>query len=172
MDNSRPIINPGLRIGLLTVGDLVRNVQSHPLFPEIKVSYLRQGRLRECICDCGKEVLYSEAALACGRVKSCGCLRQARWDRKAQDASQLNTVKKDILEIRGEIQSAKLGLSKWKLQPITYRDSLEGRKECTELADRVRQLYGRLGNATKKLKDLKDEQSKQKHTASLDSSGD
>ncbi len=78
----------GLQLGMLTVGDLVRFVQDHPLFLETPISYLQQGRLREVLCECGTIRLISESILATGRLKSCGCYRQSLREKASQHRFQ------------------------------------------------------------------------------------
>ena len=65
-------------VGRLSIGPLVFNVREHPLFTETPISYVKQGRLRECICACGQVRLIAERVLEAGRIQSCGCLKQER----------------------------------------------------------------------------------------------
>src|SRR5678809_600452 len=78
MRNGSVTVTEGQKFGLITVGMLVYNVQDHALFLTTPYSYLQHGRLRECQCDCGEIILYSENVLSSGQIKSCGCLRQKK----------------------------------------------------------------------------------------------
>lgn len=78
--NSLYIIE-GLCIGRLVIGLSVSNIRDHILYIETPLSYINQGKLRECFCNpelggCGRSKLIPERVLATGRVKSCGCLRE------------------------------------------------------------------------------------------------
>lgn len=141
-------IETGMRLGRLFIGDLVRHVQEHPLYLETPVSYLQQGRLRECICDCSNMRLIAEAILATGRVKSCGCLRQeirAKASQKKVGRLEVKAAKANLLH-RIKIEQAKL--QALKMQPVYTRDE-EAILEC---AARIRQLFSQQGILTRKLR--------------------
>lgn len=97
--NEKINVVSGIRIGRLTIGELAHWVKEHPAYELTPISYLRQGRLRECFCDCGEIRLISETHLATGRIKSCGCLRRER--------KELG-LKKKVSKIEMEMEQARL----------------------------------------------------------------
>lgn len=94
------MISPGSKIGILEVGDLVRDVKNHPLYPDTPLSYISHWRLFECHCQCGTVRLYSENVLVNGHVKSCGCIRAklrqeayVKKQKKAEKAQHKREIK-------------------------------------------------------------------------------
>lgn len=132
-------VSEGTLIGRITVGELVRNVQTHPLYVETPVSYLQQGRLREVYCSCGQVRLVSESILATGRVQSCGCLRQEI--RQAASQGKLERLKKKAAKranndaIRYEQEQLRI----LQRAPIHIRDE----KAIEECGKRLRSLFAR-----------------------------
>ena len=124
----------GLRIDRLTIGELVRHVQTHPLFIETPVSYLQQGRLREAVCDCGKVRLIAESILASGRLKSCGCLRKEIRQRTAQ--KKLNKTQRQgqrkIVAQQLKMEQAQLAV----LKSASHRDD----QAIEESGEKIREL--------------------------------
>lgn len=91
------------KIGLLVVGDRVKDLKHHPLRYETKESYFRQGVVRECYCECGKVILLSEAIIRTGRVKSCGCLKQKNAQRAWEKKQRLLDLKKKVKDYKGHL---------------------------------------------------------------------
>lgn len=150
MRDSDVFVYPGQRIGQLVVVDLVRHVQTHPLYLTTPISYLRQGRLYECLCDCGQAVLYSESVLAPGTLKSCGCLRQAKARKRLearQDKEKRLAHKK---EIRSRIKDLQKQLKALKTSPDHIRLSQETNLEMTRIGSELRKLYAHIGHVNRK----------------------
>lgn len=148
MSKPKLIINTGLRIGRLCVGDLVRFVQTHPLFLETPTSYLQQGRLRECACDCGQVRLFAESILATGRIQSCGCLRQEIRAAAAEGKLKRLQVKGAQTSNTVQIQIEQQRLKGLKMIQVPFRDEF-AIEECSK---RLRQLYAQRASLTKRLK--------------------
>ena len=133
MRNSLASVETGQRVGLLTVGDLVLNVQNHPLFIETQASYLKHGRLRECRCDCSNLVLYSENILRAGHVKSCGCLRLKRQMNAARKRESTVNKKIHMREINTKIANLQSRLKCLKAAPAHMRNSQESNLEMADI---------------------------------------
>lgn len=90
-------ISPGVKIGFLTVFELVKDLKAHPLYYDTPSSYLKHWKLWECHCECGSVKLISENVLSMGEVQSCGCLkakkRQDAWERKQQALAKKNHLR-------------------------------------------------------------------------------
>lgn len=103
----RITVYPGLKIGFLTVAELVSDPKNHPLYYDTPPSYLKHWRLWECHCDCGQVKLISNNVLSLGEVQSCGCLkakkRQDAWERKQQALAKKNHLR----EINTQLAIAK-----------------------------------------------------------------
>lgn len=144
--DSKLFIIDGLKIGRVTVGDLVRDVRNHPLYIQTPQSYLHQGRLREVYCDCGEVRLISESILATGRIQSCGCLRkelidQARLEKLAKSEKQ-HLKKQLIAQIKYEQHKLKV------LQAV--RVPLRDEKAIDEAAKTLRSLFARKSALSRK----------------------
>lgn len=135
-------VQPNLKIGILTVGDLVSNVKSHPLYDQTPPSYLAQWRLYECYCECGNVKLISENALQKGEIKSCGCVRlkkrQEAWEKRQQARDKKN--KKS--EIKYQLATARDKLALLQMAPIHQRNQ----PVIEETAGLVRKLQAMLGH--------------------------
>jgi hypothetical protein len=135
----------GLKFGRLLVGDLVRNVRDHELYDTTRASYISQGRLYECWCDCGQRVLLSENAIRGGRVQSCGCLRaekrQKAYEEKLARAQRLA----DKRELTHKIRMAQDRLRLLKMAPVMTRNE----KAIDEQALEVRKLRAMKASATR-----------------------
>jgi hypothetical protein len=146
LDTETKLIFQGRKCGILTVGDLVFDVASHPQYLTTPRSYISHGRLRECLCACGQTVLYSENALTIGGVKSCGCLRlkkrAADHDRKAK-ADKVKGLKQEINLLIKQAQS-RLRISQTK--PSHLR-GLATRKQEEQLGAQLRKLFQLKGYA-------------------------
>jgi len=150
MQKKKLFISDGMRVGILTVGELVYNVQEHPLFYLTKQSYLQHGRLRECRCDCGQTVLYSENALQSGTLKSCGCLREKRRSEAFQN--RISNEKKRIhrMEITQRIRAAQLRLKTLQSAPEHLRNTPENNMAISQLATELRKLFAMKGRVNRK----------------------
>lgn len=146
MPNHRISIQTGMAVGRLTVGELVRYVQDHPLFLETKPSYLQQGRLRECTCKCGNIRLIAESILASGRIQSCGCLRQEIRAAAANKGISRMVLKEDRKYVTGQIRIEQARLKALQLAPVTTRDE----KAISECSERLRGLFRKRGLLTSK----------------------
>lgn len=147
MSNQKPLIFPGMKIGLLEVGDLVRNVKDHPLYPETPLSYIAHWRLFECHCECGAVKLISENALSGGKVKSCGCIRarqrQEAWERRQSKAQR----KQHKREISFRLSCAMDKLSLLRLAPPGLRDETK----IEEIGVEIRKLRAMKAFANRKV---------------------
>lgn len=80
------VINPvpGMRYFQLVFGEKTTASDPRVTACHTPVSYLAQGSLRECFCDCGALAFVSDYVLRKGNVKSCGHVRadQLRGARK------------------------------------------------------------------------------------------
>jgi hypothetical protein len=145
-----PALIHGQKIGRLFVGELVANVREHPAFHDTKSSYIKQGRLTECTCDCGKIVLYSWQALKTGRLMSCGCLRQ-EYKQKAWEKKQARTLlEMSIKEYKNKEEIAK------SIFDILYHTPLTSRNEprLQELAREMKHWKAMRSATRRKLNDL------------------
>lgn len=149
-------VDAGVRIGRLLIGELVRFVQDHELFYLTPTSYLQQGRLRECVCDCGQRRLISESILATGRLQSCGCLRaEIRSSASMSKVKRLqDKAEQTNLQLQIQIEQAKMRALT--MTPVPYRDE----KECQKTIEILRQLYLQKGALTRRLNLQKDSKSK------------
>lgn len=112
----------------LTVLGPVVDIFNHPLREETPRSYISQGRLWECQCECGKKLLVSEFSLSRGRNKSCGCLRYTQgpnWEKK-QKALDLKLKR---MEIQAIIKRLSYELSQHKATPAQFRNDAR-MQEC------------------------------------------
>lgn len=137
--NEKIFITDGIQIGRLLVGDLIRDVRSHPLYELTPTSYLQQGRLREVHCKCGQVRLVAESILSTGRMQSCGCLRhEMRMAAKEQSVKNLQK-KAERARVTLDIQvlQAELRLELAKQLPI--RDE----KKIDEIAKKLRGLFAK-----------------------------
>lgn len=115
-------LEPGMKVGRLTVGDHVAYPKTHELWEETKKIHRLRGNLHECICDCGKFVLYSYEALSKGKVQSCGCLR-----REILEEAKRFRMEKDEVKQRGIEINKRLGKA---IQ--AYKNALESRSAYRE----------------------------------------
>jgi len=132
--NERLSISSGTKIGRLTIGDLVRWVTEHPLYEATPVSYLRQGRLWECLCECGETKLISEAHLSTGRIKSCGCLRRERKELGLR--KRLNKVEQ---KIRSQQLTKEIIVEQFKLKQLQI-SFVKDENAIKETTQRIRDL--------------------------------
>lgn len=132
--NEKILVHPGVKIGRLTVGELVPGVKTHPCYETTPISYLRQGRLRECVCDCGEVRLVSETHLATGKIKSCGCLKK---ERKA--LSERQQISKLELKLQNDRIMGQLRMEQGRLKG--YQNALvKDERKIAECAARIREL--------------------------------
>jgi hypothetical protein len=136
-EKEKLFIIAGLRIGRLTVGELVRDVIHHPCYLETPTSYLKQGRLREVTCDCGQMRLISESILATNRVQSCGCLRQEIRQKSTQGKISRMQQKADRDANKHAIKIEQARLQALKLERPKNDQAIE---EC---GARLRSLFAR-----------------------------
>lgn len=156
-------ISDGTKYHFLTVGPIVFDVCSHPLYLTTPISYVAQGAVRECTCECGNQVLYSENALVSGRVKSCGCLRKARNEKAHQEKLVRDSFKLVKKEILLAIQQAQQELRV--IQASV--GSAQRNKDMDAVAMKLRKLFALKGYANRKdtprdtvahkLREIKDE---------------
>jgi hypothetical protein len=143
-------VDDGQRIGRLLVGDLVRNVQSHPLFIETRASYLKHGRLRECQCDCGNQVLYSENVLSSGQIKSCGCLKRLKQDAASRKRESVVNKKNFMKILNTKIENFQRRLKFLKTTPVHLRNTQDINLEIQYISTELRKLFGMKGHAIQK----------------------
>lgn len=140
MSKERINVFSGVKIGILSVGELVTDIKNHPLYYDTRASYLTHWRVRECLCDCGVVKLYSENALSSGHIQSCGCLRmrmrQESWERK--QAKALKKEKRKDLKHRISMLTDKISLLQ--LAPTHLRNHLK----IDQLAKEKRSLQASL----------------------------
>lgn len=137
--NDKLFITDGTVIGRLTVGDLIRDVSSHPLYPETAQSYLKQGRLREVHCECGTVRLVAESILATGRLQSCGCLRTEIRNAARQQGIDNLKKKAEKSQCTWDIQIAQAELKRLQAVPAQNRDE----KAIDEIASKLRKLFAK-----------------------------
>lgn len=137
----------GCRLGRLTIGDLVGDVRSHELYASTPPSYLRQGRLREVVCDCGERRLISESILASGRLKSCGCLRHELRQRAQTLKIERLRKQAERMEVTMQIKIEQAKLRKLMSAPIHLRDE----KSIDECAKNLRKLFARKAVLNRKI---------------------
>lgn len=144
--NEKIFITDGTRIGRITVGNLVRDIQAHPLYEITPVSYLKQGRLREVHCDCGADRLVAESILATGRLQSCGCLRQEMRMQARQRGVDNLQKKAEKARIQLDIQILQAQLKLEMGRHPSFRDELK----IDQLASQLRSLIARKGVLNRK----------------------
>lgn len=150
LEDTKRAIFEGQKVFKLTVGPLVFDVQNHPLYLTTPPSYVQQGQLRECLCECGQYVLYSEAALLAGRIRSCGCLkRKMLEDRCSQreDKDLKSSLRRDIKHL---ISQAQHRLKTIQAKPSSLRTKSLNQEESW-LAERLRKLFALKGYANRKV---------------------
>jgi len=146
----RILIKFELKIGRLTIGELVQYAVEHPLFIVTRLSYIQQGRLYECECDCGQQVLISENSLATGFVKSCGCLLREKREQAHNKTLVKEEIKRQKRELNYKIKEAQIKLKTLLMQPIHIRQSKESNLAVTETAAELRKLFALKGHVTRK----------------------
>lgn len=144
--NDKLFVTDGTVIGRLTVGDLVRFVRDHILYPETPISYLRQGRLREVHCECGTVRLVSESILATGRLQSCGCLRYEMRNQAQQDKITRMEKESQRRQVILDIKIAQAKLKQLQFVRVPMRDE-KAIEECGAL---LRKLFARKGQLNRK----------------------
>ncbi len=144
--NDKLMITEGMTIGRLTVYGLVRNIQEHPLYVETPLSYLRQGRLRECVCDCGFIKLICESALSTGRIMSCGCLKAEIRAKSALEAVTRLEKKALRSQINNAIKIEQVRLKSLQMVNVHYRDE----KAIDACGTRLRSLFAQKAIANRK----------------------
>lgn len=141
-----------MKFGLITVGELVFNVQQHPLYLTTAQSYLQHGRLRECMCDCGEMVLYSENVLSSGQIKSCGCARLKYREKLSEERESREEKRKRLRQIRCDLANAQARLRVLQQKPIHLRQTKEVSEEIDQVAGEIRKLIAMRTHATRKVK--------------------
>jgi len=136
--NQRLFVIEGAVIGRLTIGEWVRDVQSHPLYLDesTKPGYLTHGRVMICHCSCGNTKLVSASILTTGRVKSCGCLQ---LERRSQLHLQNIKTQKDAVDRQYVITQLRLEqrlLKQLQIADVLIRNDLA----IQECASRIRNL--------------------------------
>lgn len=132
--NARFLIVEGGKIGRLSIGPIVYDIRNHPLFVETNISYIRQGRLRECYCDCGSVKLIAERILETGRVLSCGCFKREKSAQKVlRDQAEVDSAEARKRLTR-EIRSAQYSLRWHQAQPLKDENKIE------QIGTRIREL--------------------------------
>lgn len=142
--NPKLIISTGMRLGLLQIGDLVLNVQEHPLFSETPISYLQQGKLRACACDCGRVRLFAESILAANRLRSCGCVRA-----KIRQGAAEGKLDRMTRAVRKQQVTQALQLEQQKLRILQMAPIPRDEKSILECAMKIRSLYAQRRNLTR-----------------------
>jgi len=149
------LLHPGYQIGLLTLVELVRNLQGHKLYATTPVSYMKQGRVWECKCQCGNSVLYSENALTSGRLKSCGCVKKGK-SQKAFDLREEATQRKvKARTIRLRIFELQQKLKSIQSLPGYLRNIPEYNLEVQAISDELRSLFAQKGYVNLRIKPQK-----------------
>ncbi len=113
-------------------------VRQHPLYEATKRSYVLHGRLRECQCDCGTLILYSELALRSGNVKSCGCLRKLLLEQAYQQRLNGEGIKAKLKILGCKIRQAKRDLAIHLSMPVHMRDTPENKIKLDLIAATLR----------------------------------
>ncbi len=139
-------VDTGTVIGRLTVGELVRNVQEHPLFLETAVSYLKQGRLREVLCSCGVIRLISESILYTGRIQSCGCLRREIRANATEGKFRRLTIQQEKKILTGQIQLDQLKLRQLRMA------FLPDEEQIAQLQTKIRSAFQKRGQLAEQAK--------------------
>lgn len=143
-------IDEGQKFGILTVGPLVRGVQDHPLFITTPQSYLQHGRLRECVCDCGVIILYSENVLSSGQIRSCGCIRRKRREEAHLQKESREKHKAHIRDIAYKIKVAQSRLKFLQNRPAHMVNTPANNLEIDALGLELRKLFGAKSAATRR----------------------
>lgn len=142
--DSHGYLKIGFKLGKLTIGEMVFDPINHELYSSTKLSYLQQGRLRECHCDCGTTKLISESALSTSRVKSCGCLRKEMIG-KSQDKKILNMelheAKRSVI---AETKILQAKLARLRCVPVQIRDD----SEINKIGAEIRSLFAQRSKLT------------------------
>lgn len=147
MEKEKRLIVTGERLGRLTIGDLVRDVQNHELFLITPMSYTKQGRLREVYCDCGQTRLVAESILATGRLQSCGCLRAEIRSKCAEGKMERMRIKQRRQAINSEIKIQQVRLKSLQIQPVVIRDE----KAIDDCSAYLRRLFAQKASLSRKL---------------------
>ncbi len=140
------LIIDGAIVGKLTVGDLIRDLRNHPLFDETPKSYLHQGRLRECHCECGIIRLLPEAILASGRLQSCGCYRYEVRMKAQKDKIDRLKRKAEKQYLVSQIKYEQARLRHLQVVRVPMRDE----KAITECGAILRSLFARKNQLNRK----------------------
>jgi hypothetical protein len=148
---STKYVETGAKIGRLTVGELAQDVINHPLLPETSMGYLHQGRLRECLCECGTVKLIPEVTLAAGRVKSCGCLRREIITKSLEEKLAYRNALNEKRIVSSEIQKIQIEFRLERNKDSRLRDE----SKITEIAARLRQLFARKQELQNELRRMK-----------------
>jgi hypothetical protein len=144
-----PVIE-GSKSGMVVIGPLIYDVSNHEFYLTTPASYLRHGRLRECYCDCGNTVLYSENVLSSGQVKSCGCLRKTLRLQAHALREQKETLLAEKMRINTELKIKQAELRRILSSP--NRTNKESQLRETQVAAEIRNLITAKGHVTRKLK--------------------
>jgi hypothetical protein len=126
----------------LTVVQKVENIYHHPLRQETPKTYINQGQIWECVCDCGKHVLISEFNLARGRNKSCGCMRYKNLRPSTNEAQDLKLAR---LKNKHEIQELQFE-QKYLTQAMRERNDPKDILRYREVGELLRAAFAKKAN--------------------------
>ena len=169
MKKPKLLVVEGKKTGQILIGSLVRDVQNHDLYLLTPQSYLQHGRLRECYCDCGQVVLYSEYILSSGEIKSCGCLRKRKQESAFVIRVEREKLKAERKSLDQQIRAKQHELKILHSAPQHIRLTKEsGAKEEAIAAD-LRKLFAMKAHATRR---INSHVRPTKQTPGLDGTGD
>lgn len=151
MRNRSNFVEEGQKLGILTVGQLVYDVQSHPLFISTPKSYLQHGRLRECLCECGVVKLFSENVIATGQLRSCGCRRQRTREIAHTERAGRLAKKAKLRDLVNQIKTTQEQIHLLQTKPGHLRGTPEHTRELRELGDKLRSLNAKKAYYSRKI---------------------
>jgi hypothetical protein len=123
----------------LTVVAQIYDIRNHPLYEQTPQSYIQQGRLWECKCECGVSFLVSEHSLSRGKHKSCGCMRYGKRPYDIERKRLSNEYKIRKMEIDSRIKVLRFELATLKTENSLIRDE----KRIDLVAADLRSAYAR-----------------------------
>lgn len=94
-------IYSGVKVGKLEMIEPVKASEPRVVESRTPFSYIAQGSLWECKCDCGTICYISEYQLERQKVKSCGCIGRSRHASvlfRAERVNKLNQIRAKIKE--------------------------------------------------------------------------
>ena len=124
-------IGPGSIMGRLTLEEICHDRTKIPV--HTPQSYRNMGELRWATCQCGAKVVYPTVLLEKGDIKSCGCLKREKAERKKAE-TEIRDLRRPLRERMKQLQY-ELAIAKlYNRQSEVTRIGGEIRSLATELA--------------------------------------